>query len=136
MNDKPNPDLLGPSPGEDYLPTYSHALVLAEVIFTCELGVQSRRVQFPTRSVSSTFPLARLQQLQHRAATQAVAETKAGSNGAIKKIEVIDIVLLGVIDCGWMTEAQFEAGVADNETPPQETGTASDEDNVVPLRPA
>ena len=113
------------------------SLVLAEVNYTCELGFQTRRVQFINKSNSELFPHSRLLQLQQLAASNAGAEIRSGSKGAIQKIQIEGVYLLAITPCGWMSDEQF-AGVHSelvsvDETPVGETGTPENADNVVPF---
>lgn len=121
-------------------PNLTHyTLLCADVVLTTNLGPQSRRIQFISRSDEKIFPQRRLIQLQRQAATAAVTEIAEGSKGALNVISVDAIYIVSSLDCGWMTEEDFlreDLDVALNETA-QEDNNASDTplpDNVHPLR--
>lgn len=108
---------------------FHFSLILAEVIFTCELGVQTRRTQFVSKVDQALFPRSRLVQLQKIAATNVVNEVKLESNGSIKKVQVEAVYLHGFFDCGWMTEAEFMA----NETALVAAPEIAAEDTAAPV---
>lgn len=129
------------SPGAEVPEQFNYTLILAEVIFSTELGPQSNRVQFLSKSNTACFPQSRLLQLQEIAGRSVVNEVQSLGNGAFKKVTVEAVYLLSLINLGWMTEQQFLSSNIDvSDVPPapvslDETAAPSG-DNVVPLRPS
>lgn len=136
--DNPTPENPAAEPGPVTAPYWRFTLVMAEVIFKCELGIQTRRIQFVSKSNGDTFPRSRLVQLQSLAANNVVAELKSQSNGAIKEITVEAVYLLGNVDLGWMTEEDFFHSdttlISAGEMPEADNDALPEGSNVVPLR--
>lgn len=80
-------------------------LVIAEVVFDTDgKTLRNQKVQFLTKFDEEVFPVARLTQLQARAAelvSNACPEEERG------KLTVHEIFILGLNSLGYMTDAEF-----------------------------
>lgn len=110
---------------------FAYSLVLADVIYNTEKGIGSQRCQLFSKSLTDTFPAARLGQIQNSAAHQVKSMVNA------KQFKAVEVILLNIQPLGWMTDLEFwgsEAAIPDMSTVeaiPQESSTNAA--NVVTL---
>lgn len=88
-------------------------LVIAEVVFDTDgETLRSQKVQFLTKYEDEVFPVARLTQLQARAAELVASAVPEDVRG---KLTVHEIFILGLLPLGHMTDAEFYGQDASEE---------------------
>lgn len=112
-------------------PLFHFTLVLAEVIFDTDKGIRTHRCQLFSKADTVAFPAGRLAQVQNSAAAQVAAEL------GDKSFKAIEVVLLNLLNLGWMTDEVFWGSQAAIPKAPEVVLAGvpqTDSNNVVPLK--